>query len=473
MSRLNGDSRKKVKSIRELAPRIRKGELSPVSLLRETLLRIERLNPRVNAYITVLEESALREAESAEKALREGEYLGPLHGVPIAIKDLIHIDGVRLTAGSKILATNTATYDAAVIQRLRSAGAVIVGTTNLHEFASGVTSVNPFFGPVRNPWDLKRISGGSSGGSAAAVAADLAVGAIGTDTSGSVRIPAALCGVVGLKPTYGRVSRVGVIPLAPSFDTVGTLTASSWDAAALLRVISGKSDQDETAVDVEVPDYVSEIERPLSKGRVGVARGFFLDVISPEVFKLFNLFIERLVRVGMTTVDVEMREIGKVYDAWAAIRRGEAAAFHEKWFASRKRDYGEDVRRSIEKGMEVTAVQYINAQNRRSELRASLLDAMAQVDFLVVPTTPVPAPRIGEDTVEVAGKKYDVYSLLSRLTLPFNVTGFPAVSIPLGLAHGLPVGAQIVGRPFEEGSILRLALTYEKNFAFPSPPPLE
>jgi aspartyl-tRNA(Asn)/glutamyl-tRNA(Gln) amidotransferase subunit A len=459
-----------VKSIWELAPRIKRGELSPVSLVRETLQRIDRLNPRVNAYITILRDSALKEAESAEKAIREGKYLGPLHGIPIAIKDLIYINGVRITAGSKILATHTATYDAPVIRRLRSAGAVIIGTTNLHEFASGVTSVNPFFGPVRNPWDLTRISGGSSGGSAAAVAADLTVGAMGTDTSGSVRIPAALCGVVGLKPTYGRVSRAGVIPLAASFDTVGTLTSSCWDAAVLLRAISGRDPQDPTPADVEVQDYVSELERPMAASRVGVPRRFFFDIVDPEVSMLFELFLERLTQSGVTTSDSEIREIDKVYDTWAAIRRGEAAAFHDQWFPTMANEYGEDVRRAIEKGREVTAVQYINAQNRRPELKSSFLEAMRQVDFLAVPTTPVPAPLIGEEQVEVAGNKVDVYSILSRLTLPFNVTGFPVVSIPIGLVRGLPVGAQIIGRPFEESAILRLAFNYERKFGFPAPP---
>ncbi len=461
-----------MKSIRELAPRIKRGELSPVSLVEETLQRIDRLNPRVNAYITILRDSALKEAESAEKALHEGNYLGPLHGIPVAIKDLINIRGVRITAGSKILATQVGTYDAPVIRSLRSAGAIIIGTTNMHEFASGVTNVNPFFGPVRNPWDLTKISGGSSGGSAAAVAANLTVGAIGTDTSGSIRIPAALCGVVGLKPTYGRVSRVGVIPLAGSFDTVGTLTSSCWDAAVLLSAISGGDPQDQSAAEVEVQDYVSEVERQTASNRGGVPRRFFFDIIDPEVSKLFELFLERLNKLGIGTTDVEIKQIDKVYDTWAAIRRGEAAAFHEQWFATMPDAYGDDVRRSIEKGMEVTAVQYINAQNRRPELKNSYLEAMRQVDFLAVPTTPVPAPSIGEEQVEVAGKKFDVYSILSRLTLPFNVTGFPVVSIPIGLAHGLPVGSQIIGRPFEESLILRLAFNYEKRFGLLGPPPL-
>src|SRR5713226_4553082 len=227
------------RTIQALSDEIRRGRLSPVKLTEQVLEKAERLNPTINSYITILKERALQAAEAAEGAIKERRYLGPLQGIPIAIKDIFYIKGVRCTAGSKILESFVATYDSKVVQRLSQAGAVIIGTTNLNEFASGVTNVNPFYGPVRNPWDTERVSGGSSGGSAAAVAAEMAVAAVGTDTSGSVRIPAALCGVVGLKPTYGRISKVGVIPLSSSFDTIGVLTSCVWDAAAMLKAIAG------------------------------------------------------------------------------------------------------------------------------------------------------------------------------------------------------------------------------------------
>ncbi|TMQ01061.1 MAG: Asp-tRNA(Asn)/Glu-tRNA(Gln) amidotransferase GatCAB subunit A, partial [Thaumarchaeota archaeon] len=269
------------KTIRTLAPEIMRGRISPVTLTEEVLQRAERLNPTINSFITILRDRALREAEAAEGAIREGKYSGPLHGIPIAMKDIFYIKGVRCTAGSKILATNVANYDSLVVKRLIGAGAVLIGTTNLHEFASGVTNVNPFYGPVRNPWDTDRVSGGSSGGSAAAVAAGMTVAALGTDTSGSVRIPSSLCGVVGLKPTYGRISRVGVIPLSTSFDTVGTLTSCAWDAAALLQELAGYENGDITTEEVGVPNYLSDLEVPLETPRLGVLRPYFLDDIDP------------------------------------------------------------------------------------------------------------------------------------------------------------------------------------------------
>ena len=461
------------KTIRTLAPEIMRGRISPVKLAEEVLQRAERLNPTINAFITILRERALREAEAAERAIREGKYQGPLHGIPIAVKDLLYIKGVRCTAGSKILAANVANYDSLVVRRLIGAGAILIGTTNLHEFASGVTNVNPFYGPVRNPWDADRVSGGSSGGSAAAVAAEMTIAALGTDTSGSVRIPSSLCGVVGLKPTYGRISRVGVIPLSTSFDTVGLLTSCVWDAGALLQEIAGYENADTTTEEVGVPNYISELEEPLERIRVGVPRPYFLDDIDPQVAEVFSKFLDKMSRVTTSISDVVVREMEKVYEIWAAVRRSEAAAFHEQWLKTMPERYGADVRKGLEKGREITAVQYINAQNSRPEVKEGFLEAMKSVDFLVVPTTPVVAPKIGEERVQVNGKSVDVYTALSRLTLPFNVVGFPVISIPIGFVRGLPVGAQIVARPFEEGSLLRMASLCEELIGVRQLPPLQ
>ena len=461
------------KTIRTLAPEIMRGRISPVTLTEEVLQRAERLNPTINSFITILRDRALREAEAAEGAIREGKYSGPLHGIPIAMKDIFYIKGVRCTAGSKILATNVANYDSLVVKRLIGAGAVLIGTTNLHEFASGVTNVNPFYGPVRNPWDTDRVSGGSSGGSAAAVAAEMTVAALGTDTSGSVRIPSSLCGVVGLKPTYGRISRVGVIPLSTSFDTVGTLTSCAWDAAALLQELAGYENADMTTEEVGVPNYLSELEVPLETPRLGVLRPYFLDDIDPQVAEVFSKFLDRMSGGTVSISDVGVRKIEKVYEVWAAVRRSEATAFHEQWLSTMPEKYGEDVRKLLEKGREITAVQYISAQNSRPEINENLLEAMKDVDFLVAPTTPVLAPKIGEERVTLNGKSVDVYTALSRLTLPFNVVGFPVISIPIGYARGLPVGAQIVARPFEEGSLLRIASRCEELLGERQLPPLQ
>jgi aspartyl-tRNA(Asn)/glutamyl-tRNA(Gln) amidotransferase subunit A len=462
-----------VETIRELAPDIKAGRLSSVKLAEKFLDRISRLNPALNAFITILKDSALAQAERADKMVSEGRYLGPLHGIPFAIKDIIYIEGVRSSAGSRILSSNIATYDAPVVAKLKEAGATIVGTTNLHEFASGVTSNNPFFGPVRNPWDRERIPGGSSGGSAAAVAADMAVAALGTDTSGSIRIPAALCGVVGLKPTYGLVSRRGVIPLAPSFDTVGPIAHTAWDAAATLTAISGQDVQDHTSLNALHLDYEAAAEAPLEVKKVVVPRRYFQDVLAKEVEEEFLQFTERLHTLGVETIDSPVRDMDKVYGVWAPIRRGEAAAFHQQWFPQMAGEYGDDVRRALEKGMEVKAVEYINAQNARPEIRENFLRAMEGADLMVTPAEPVVAPKIGEESVEVGGKPYDVYSLLGRLTLPSNVTGFPTMSFPIGLVEGLPVGAQIIGRPLDERKILNLCGALESRFGpFKGPPNL-
>lgn len=450
-------------TILDLSRAISAGRLSPVKLTEEYLARIERLDGRINSYITVLREESLRSAEAAEAELREGRVRGPLHGIPVSVKDLIYINGVRCTAGSKILSNHVAGYDSPVVRRLKQSGAVIIGTTNMHEFACGATSVNPHFGPVRNPWNTERIAGGSSGGSAASVAADLAIASIGTDTSGSVRIPASLCGVVGLKPTYGLISRIGVIPLAASFDTVGTLTMSAWDAAAMLSILAGHEQNDMTTADVEIPDYIVEINNARNF-RVGVPRNYFMDVVDAGVEESFNRFTEKLTSLGFEVKPVEFKDMDRAVESWAAIRRAEATAFHERWLEEMPDQYGEDVRMSLELGRQIPATRYINAQNGRPALRESFLDSMREVDLVATPTTPITAPVIGQSKVSVKSTEVDVYSALVRLTLPFNVVGFPALSIPIGLFDGLPVGAQLVGRPFEESALLQLAHAYEGRF---------
>ncbi|MGP8126047.1 MAG: amidase [Nitrososphaerales archaeon] len=460
-----------MRTIRDLAKAFRTHSASPVSAAEETLSLIERLNPRINCYITVLKESALSAAEQSEKRLKEGVPLGPLDGVPIAVKDLFYIQGVRCTAGSRILASNIAPYDSSAVRRLKTAGAVLVGTTNLHEFAAGVTNVNPHYGSVKNPWDETRVSGGSSGGSAAAVASGMAAGAIGTDTAGSVRIPAALCGVFGLKPTYGRISRLGVIPLASSFDTVGTLTSSAWDAAALLQALAGHSEEDLTTSATAVPDYSAGMKAPFEGARVGVPKRYFHDSIDPSVEDVFDRFIGKIQSMGCTVEEADLDGIMEVYNAWLPIRRAEATAFHLRWLESSPELYGDDVRKSLELGKQVTAVEYVNAQNARPLLMERFASSMRDCDVLAVPTTSIPAPTIGQTSTEVGGKSMEVYTALNRLTLPFNVVGFPAITIPAGLSEGLPTGVQLVARPFEEASLLRFADSYEGRYGpYPDPP---
>lgn len=457
-------------TIRELAEAFRSGSASPLAEAEATVERVERLNPRLNCYITVLKEAALAQARESEGRFKEGVPLGPLDGIPVAVKDLIYIKGVRCTAGSRILAGNVATYDSPVVTRLQSAGAVIVGTANMHEFAAGVTSVNPHYGPVRNPWDETRIAGGSSGGSAAAVAAGLAAGAIGTDTAGSVRIPAALCGVLGLKPTYGRVSRLGVVPLAQSLDTVGVLTSCAWDAATMLRTLAGHDAGDLTTTETPVPDYVGELRRPLGKAKVGVPRGFFEGLVDAQVGSAFDKFASRLREAGCEVGELSLDGIEETYGRWLPIRRAEATAFHLSWLERYPDMYGEDVLRLLELGKSVSAVDYVTAVNSRPGLMERLASSMSGFSAVALPTTSVRATKIGEDKVMVGEKEVEVYSAMNRLTLPFNLVGFPALSVPVGTTGGLPVGAQLVGRPFEEGEVLRVAHAYEDAFGPPSLP---
>lgn len=451
-------------TIRALADSYRSRKASPPAVVAALLEEIERRQAELNCYITVLKDAALEQARASEGRINKGEARGPLDGVPIAVKDIVYIKGVRCTAGSLILKNNVATYDSPVAARLKEAGAVLVGTTNLHEFASGVTSANPHYGPVHNPWDPARVSGGSSGGSAAAVAAGLAAGSVGTDTGGSVRIPAALCGVIGLKPTYGRVSRIGVVPLAGSLDTVGVIAATAWDTAAMLGVLAGHVEGDVTTAELPVPDYIAEVQAPMAKTRVAVPHRYFFDVLDDEVLKVFSRFIDGLTSLNLEVRSSDLPDTERIADMWLPIRRGEMAAFHQQWFPSLADQYGEDVRKAIESGMQVPAFRYINAQNSRALLRERFLSAMGGFDLVATPTTCIAAPRIGQDTVRIGEKEVEVYAALNRLTLPFNLVGFPAMSIPIGTVGGLPVGAQIVARPFDEPLLLKFAKAYEQKF---------
>jgi len=461
-------------TIRTLSEAYRAGTLSPVAETKACLERIGGLGLRLNCFITVLGESAMRAAEESEKRHRAGTQLGPLDGIPLAIKDVFYISGVRCTAGSKILADNVADYDAPAIRALKEQGAVLVGTTNLHEFAAGVTSDNPHFGPVRNPWDQERVAGGSSGGSAVVVATGMAAGALGTDTAGSVRIPAALCGIVGFKPTYGRVSRLGVIPLAASLDTVGILTLGAWDAAALLQAIARHDTADMTTVDVPPQDYIEALSDPFSGARVGVVRPYFHDDLDPRVEENFEAFCSRLGEMGCTIGEADLGPVQDVYDKWLIIRRAEATAFHQRWLDSAPELYGADVRKNLELGRDIRAVDYVNAINSRPATIERFSQAMGKFDFLIAPTTSIPAPKVGQTTTTIGGKEVSVYSALNRLTLPFNLVGFPAASIPSGLVDGLPLGVQVIGKLFAEGALLRIIHACEERFGpFSAPPSQE
>lgn len=464
-------------TIKELSGLISSRKISCVELIDLTLEKIRWLNPKLNAFITVTEDSARRDAKHADSLIRRGKYLGPLHGIPISVKDLIYIKGVRSTSGSKILSDFVPSYDSTVVKKLKSAGAIVVGTNNTHEFACGITNINPHFGSSKNPWDRTRMSGGSSGGSAVAVSAGMSAAAIGTDTSGSIRVPSSLCGIFGLKPTYGRVSKFGVMPLAPSIDHVGPLARSTWDIAAVLNVITGHDPQDAASAAVPAPDYLREISRKMSpiakKGRnakdkgfrLAIPRQFFFDIIDPKVMDVFTQFVEEIEACGMSSSKVSMDNTERIVDTWRAFRLGESAATHSEWMSTRRHDYGDDVIKMLDKGLEITAVHYINAQKWREEIKQSFLKAVEGCDAMLVPTTIIPAPLLDQDQVEIGGKTHEVYPSLSRLTTIFDVTGLPALNIPAGFVDGkLPVGVQLVGRPFDESRILKIAYTYEQFY---------
>jgi aspartyl-tRNA(Asn)/glutamyl-tRNA(Gln) amidotransferase subunit A len=463
-------------TIRHVSKLIASRKISCLELVDATIERIEKLNPKLNAFITILDQYAKREARHADSLIKQGKYLGPLHGIPISLKDLIYIKGIRSTSGSKILADFVPNYDSTVTRRLRKAGAIIVGSNNLHEFASGITGINPHYGPSKNPWDINRMSGGSSGGSAVAVSSGMSLASIGTDTSGSIRVPASLCGIFGLKPTYGRVSKYGVMPLAPSIDHVGPLARSAWDIAVLLQVIAGYDRMDPSSAKVPVPDYLKEISS--TEGRtgnnassrnfkIGIPKQFFFDMIEQKVMEIFRAFVERLQGCGITTIsNVDVEGTDKIFETWRPIRLAEASSIHNEWIVSRRQEYGEDVRRMLEMGLEITAVKYINALYKwREKIKDAFLKAMSGFDALLVPTTIIPAPFLDQKEVNIEGKTIDVYSSLSKLTTVFDITGLPALNIPAGLIDSkLPMGVQLVGRPFDELRIIKIAYTYEQHY---------
>jgi aspartyl-tRNA(Asn)/glutamyl-tRNA(Gln) amidotransferase subunit A len=445
----------------------RKHKLSPVELTKLVLARIEQINPKLNAYITVTAELALAQAKKAEAELfaprgsKGRRDRGPLHGIPISLKDNIYTEGIRTTAGSKILADFVPDHDAVIAGKLREAGAILLGKTNMHEFAYGVTSNNPYYGPVRNPWDLSRIPGGSSGGSAAAVAAGLCYGSVGTDTGGSIRIPAALCGIVGLKPTRGLVSNDGVIPLSPTLDCTGPLARSTRDVAILLHGI-GK-----LGVLRHGPWSTRKISSRLRSFRLGLPEEFFFKVISPEVKKAFDSALSDLRRLGAQIKPISIPQLNKTEDPGNQIAWAEATHFHQQsgWFPARSEDYGEDVRMRLEMGTKTSATSYLEALEQRVRFIRELSARMQEMEIkvLVVPTTPIAAPLINEETCRIGEKDFSTRALLLRLNRPANLAGVPAISVPCGFtASGLPVGLQLIGLHTAELALLQIAHEYER-----------
>ena len=448
-------------SISELAMRVRRREISPVEITRACLDRIEKLNPALNAFITVTAESSLVEAQTAEDEIVRGEWRGPLHGIPIALKDLIDTAGVPTTSASALHKDRVPNEDASVVKRLRAAGAVILGKNNLHEFAYGGSSLVSHFGDVHNPWDVQRITGGSSGGSAAAVVAGLACAAIGTDTAGSIREPAALCGCVGLKPTYGRVPSRGVIPLSISLDHVGPMTSTVEDAAILLQAIAGYDPADITTADVPIADYVSPLRESAKSVRIGVLRNYFFDDLDPEVAAATNHALR-----GLETLVAQMKEVALDVPTNRTLQAAEAFAYHAENVAKTPELYQAETVRRIRSGESISTVEYMRHRRELDETRRKICAVFADVDVLVTPTTPIPAPAIAELKANPDALRPAELKLL-RNTRPFNVWGLPAISLPCGFTqNGLPIGLQIAGPHWREDMVLRVAYAYEQATAW-------
>jgi aspartyl-tRNA(Asn)/glutamyl-tRNA(Gln) amidotransferase subunit A len=443
------------------AAELRAGNISSVELTTAALERTQRLDPKLNAFITVTAGSALRAARRADEELRAGQDRGPLHGIPIALKDLFLTRGVRTTGGSLLYEHYVPDINAAVVERLTAAGAVLTGKLNMHELAYGITSANPHFGPVRNPWNTEHSPGGSSGGSGAAVAAGFVFAAMGSDTGGSIRIPASFCGVAGIKPTYGRVSRYGTFPLGYSLDHMGPLARSVRDAAVVLNAIARHDPRDPASSPRAVEDFVPEAGVSIRGVRIGVPENYYFDRVDPDVEAGVRGLLRLAATLGAEIRPVRVPDIAALNAVARVILLAEASAVYESQMQDRSK-FGVDVLALLDQGRLIPATDYVNAQRLRRRLRQQFAELWRDVDCLVAPATPAPAPRIGQSTVTLGGEEEDVRLAATRFARGINVLGLPAVSLPCGLtAEGLPAGAQIIGPAFSEAALARVGAALE------------
>jgi aspartyl-tRNA(Asn)/glutamyl-tRNA(Gln) amidotransferase subunit A len=459
-------------TIGEIAPLIRKKQISPLELTQRYLERIKTLNPVLNAYLAMTEEGALAAAKRAEREITKGNYRGPLHGIPFSIKDNIAVKGATTTAGSKILSDWVPDFDATVVERLKEAGAVILGKTNMHEWAKGSNSINPFYGTSRNPWDTTRVPGGSSGGSAVAVAAGLCLASLGTDSAGSVRNPASLCGTVGLKPTLGRVSSFGGVAGTGGYTVnhFGVFTRTVKDCALVLGHIAGHDPKDPLSSDEPVPNYTKLIGKPVKGMKIGIIKGYFEQSLVGEVRRAFEEALRMLKALGMKTQEVTIPHMDLVPALQAASTRPEANSDHDHYLRTRPRDYSPGLLYSLIAGLLIPAPVYVTAQRVRRLLCQEFDTAFEKVQVIVAPTLFSTAPTIEECNrgyIEADGKRINLQdragNFLTRYTIPFNVTGLPTISICCGFSSsGLPIGMQISAPPFQEGKLFQVAHAYER-----------
>ena len=470
-------------TIKEASELIKSKKLSPVELTNSLIDRIESKDDKLNSYITVLSDKALESAGQAEKEISSGNYLGPLHGIPLGLKDIFITKDITTTCGSKMLENFVPPYDATVTTKLMDAGAVILGKNNMDEFAMGSSTETSYFGPTANPWDIARVPGGSSGGSASATAASLCLASVGTDTGGSIRQPASLCGVVGMKPTYGRVSRFGMIAFASSLDQAGPITKTVEDTAIILNAIAGPDPRDSTCVNIEVPDYTQALKDDLSGLKIGIPKEYFVEGMDNDVEEASKKAISEIENLGAQIVEISLPHTEYAVLTYYIIAPSEASSnlarydgvkygyraegaesLRDMYFKTRAQGFGEEVKRRIMLGTYALSsgyydAYYLKAQKVRTLIKKDFDQAFEKVDAIVAPTTPEVAFKIGEKTQDPI-KMY----LSDVLTIPCNIAGLPGISVPCGYStDGLPIGIQVLGKPFDEETVIHVAHAYEHN----------
>ena len=446
-------------SLRDVAQRLRSKKVSPVEVTQACLDRIQAVEDKLTAFVLLTADAAMEAARQAEREIAAGQWKGELHGVPVALKDLYDIKGLPTTSSSKVRANYVAADDSACTTRLQQAGAVIVGKTHTHEFAYGISTPT-----TRNPWNIEHMPGGSSGGSAAVLAARGCYMGMGSDTGGSIRIPASVCGTVGLKPTYGRVSRYGVTSLSWSLDHVGPLTRTVADAAVCLSALAGHDPRDPGSADEPVTDYAAALDKGVKGLRLGVPMNYYFDHLDPELEALVRAAIDRLRTEGVKIRDIEIPLADQIMAVEFGLCLPEASAYHMEMLRERPDDYQEDVRLFLEAGEMVPATRYIQALRVRQVMKDAWRRLFDQVDAVIAPAVASPATKVGQKTVTWSdGTEEPITPLFVRLSAPANVTGLPAMAVPCGFTQaGLPVGFQVIGRPFDEMTVIRIGDAYQR-----------
>ncbi|MCM3713793.1 amidase [Alkalihalobacillus oceani] len=454
-------------SLAEVAAHFQQKKLSPVEVTKQLLLRIEEVDPEINAFITIDQERVMSEAAEAEQEIQAGRYKGPLHGVAIGLKDLIYTKDMKTTMGSPLFADYVPSIDASVVERLQEAGAIIIGKLNTHQFAYGPTGDRSHAGPVKNPYDLTKMTGGSSSGSAAAVSACMCFGALGTDTGGSIRVPAAFCGIVGMKPTFGRVSKHGVFPLSWTLDHVGPMTRTVTDNALLLQVLTGYDRCDPYSLAVEEENVSKKIGASIKGIKVGLPSSFYYTDLHPEVRESMERSIAVLRESGAVIEEVHVPHIEQFAEAHKVILRSDAYAVHRERLAAHPDEWDDEVKERLLTGLETKGFEYAEALQIRQQAKEEFAAALQQVDVLLTPTVPILAPEINGRHVDIESyQKQHIRWSIMKLTAPTNFTGLPSLSLPSSRAdNGLPIGAQLIGRPLDEALLYQIGYALEQGLA--------